>query len=114
LELADSGEPGPTREALLLLQGMGATAAAALVRRRLRALGVRSVPRGPQRTTRAHPAGLTARQADVLALVASGLTNAEIAEKLVLSVRTVDHHVSAILAKLGVASRREAAAYAIV
>jgi DNA-binding CsgD family transcriptional regulator len=114
LELADSGEPRPTREALLLLQGMGATAAATLVRHRLRALGVRSVPRGPQRTTRAHPKGLTARQADVLALVASGLTNAEIAEKLVLSVRTVDHHVSAILTKLGVASRRDAAAYATV
>jgi DNA-binding CsgD family transcriptional regulator/tetratricopeptide (TPR) repeat protein len=111
LELADSGEPGPTREALLLLQDMGATAAAALVRRRLRAMGVRSVPRGPQRTTRAHPAGLTARQADVLELLAEGLTNAQIAEKLVLSVRTVDHHVSAILTKLGVASRHDAAAY---
>lgn len=111
LELADSGEPAPTREALLLLQDMGATAAAVLVRKRLRAMGVRSVPRGPQRRTRAHPAGLTARQADVLELLAEGRTNAQIAEKLVLSVRTVDHHVSAILTKLGVASRHDAAAY---
>jgi DNA-binding CsgD family transcriptional regulator/tetratricopeptide (TPR) repeat protein len=111
LELADSGEPAPTREALLLLQDMGATAAAALVRRKLRAMGVRSLPRGPQPTTRAHPAGLTPRQADVLALLASGLTNAQIAEKLVLSVRTVDHHVSAILTKLGVETRQDAAAY---
>jgi len=111
LELADSGEPGPTREALLLLQDIGATAAIVLVRRRLRAMGVRSLPRGPQPLTRAHPAGLTARQADVLELLASGLTNAQIAEKLVLSVRTVDHHVSAILTKLGVPTRREAAAY---
>ncbi|HEX6360907.1 ATP-binding protein [Actinophytocola sp.] len=111
LELADSGEPGPTRDALLMLQDMGATAAAAHARRRLRDMGVRSVPRGPQRTTRAHPAGLTARQADVLELLAAGLTNAQIAEKLVLSVRTVDHHVSAILTKLGVASRQDAAAY---
>ncbi len=112
LELADSGEPGPLRTALVLLQDMGAIAAAAHVRRRLRALGVRSVPRGPQAATRAHPAGLTARQADVLELLARGLTNAEIADRLVLSVRTVDHHVSAILAKLGVASRQAAAAHA--
>jgi DNA-binding CsgD family transcriptional regulator/tetratricopeptide (TPR) repeat protein len=111
LELADSGEPGPTRDALLMLQDMGATAACAHVRRRLRAMGVRSLPRGPQPTTRAHPAGLTARQADVLELIAAGLTNAQIAEKLVLSVRTVDHHVSAILTKLGVASRHDAAAH---
>lgn len=63
-------------------------------------------------TTRAHPAGLTDRQADVLVLLAAGLTNAEIAAQLVLSVRTVDHHVSAILTKLGVSTRREAAARA--
>ncbi|MEV8373194.1 AAA family ATPase [Kribbella sp. NPDC056861] len=67
------------------------------------------VPRGPSAAPRANPGGLTARQADVLALVTDGLTNAEIAEKLVLSVRTVDHHVSAILTRLGVSTRREAA-----
>jgi DNA-binding CsgD family transcriptional regulator/tetratricopeptide (TPR) repeat protein len=111
LELADSGEPGPMREALHLLQDMDAKAAAALVRRKLRAMGVRAVPRGPNPTTRAHPAGLTSRQADVLELIAAGLTNAQIAEKLVLSVRTVDHHVSAILTKLGVATRQDAAAH---
>jgi DNA-binding NarL/FixJ family response regulator len=52
---------------------------------------------------------LTDRQAEVLGLIGEGLTNAEIAERLVLSVRTVDHHVSAILAKLGVETRKEAA-----
>jgi DNA-binding NarL/FixJ family response regulator len=67
------------------------------------------VPRGPTPTTRANPAGLTERQLDVLDLVAAGLTNGEIAERLVVSVRTVDHHVSAVLAKLGVTTRREAA-----
>ena len=78
------------------------------MRERLRELGA-SVPRGPRAATRANPAGLTARQLAVLELLREGLTNAEIAERLVLSVRTVDHHVAAILSKLGVSSRREAA-----
>ena len=112
LELAESGETEPTLAALRILDDLGATAAAAIVRRRLKALGLRTVPRGPAIATRSHPAGLTSRQADVLDLIAGGLTNAEIAAKLVLSVRTVDHHVSAILTKLGVPSRRHAAATA--
>ncbi|HEU5109743.1 MAG TPA: helix-turn-helix transcriptional regulator, partial [Micromonosporaceae bacterium] len=91
---------------------LGATAAATRIRRGLKDLGVRAIPRGPLATTRAHPAGLTTRQADVLHLLAGGLTNAEIANRLVLSVRTVDHHVSSILSKLGVSSRREAGAMA--
>ena len=65
--------------------------------------------RGPRATTRANPAGLTERQLDVLELLSEGLTNAQIAERLVLSVRTVDHHVAAVLDKLGVPSRHEAA-----
>ncbi len=87
-------------------------AAAAVARRRLRAAGVTQVPRGPQAATRANPAGLTGRQLEILGLVADGLTNAEIAARLVLSVRTVDHHVSAVLTKLGVTSRRDAIAAA--
>jgi DNA-binding NarL/FixJ family response regulator len=67
------------------------------------------VPRGPKPTTRANPAGLTDRQVEILRLLADGRTNAEIAAKLVLSVRTVDHHVSAVLQKLGITSRREVA-----
>jgi DNA-binding NarL/FixJ family response regulator len=66
-------------------------------------------PRGPRDASRANPAGLTRRQLAVLGLVNEGMTNAEIAEALVVSVRTVDHHVAAVLAKLGVHSRREAA-----
>ncbi|HZN77559.1 MAG TPA: AAA family ATPase [Micromonosporaceae bacterium] len=110
LELAESGEVEPTLRALHILDELGAGPAAAVVRLRLRRLGVRRIPRGVVTTTRANPAGLTARQVDVLDLLAGGLTNAEIARRLVVSVRTVDHHVSAILGKLGVATRREAAA----
>jgi DNA-binding CsgD family transcriptional regulator/tetratricopeptide (TPR) repeat protein len=109
LELAESGLPEPTLEALDVLDGLGAAPAARLVRARLRELGVAKVPRGPRPATRAHPAGLTERQGDVLRMLGDGLTNAEIAAKLVVSVRTVDHHVSAILMKLGVSGRRDAA-----
>jgi DNA-binding NarL/FixJ family response regulator len=70
------------------------------------------VPRGPRANTAANPAGLTGRQAEILTLLAGGLSNAEIAASLVLSVRTVDHHVAAILRKLGVRSRAEARAEA--
>jgi DNA-binding NarL/FixJ family response regulator len=79
------------------------------VRRRLRAQGMKGVPRGPQPATRANPAGVTTRQLDVLELVREGLTDAEIAQRLVLSVRTVDHHVAAVLIKLGVDNLRDAA-----
>jgi DNA-binding NarL/FixJ family response regulator len=80
-----------------------------VVARRLRELGVRRLPRRPRRATAANPAGLTARQLEVLGLLAADLRNAEIAARLHIAEKTVDHHVSAILAKLGVRSRREAA-----
>ena len=94
------------------LQGLGASAAAAVVARRLRERGVQGVPRGPRPSTRRNPAGLTARELDVLALVSDGFRNAEIAERLFLSPRTVDHHVSAILRKLPARDRSEASAAA--
>jgi DNA-binding CsgD family transcriptional regulator/tetratricopeptide (TPR) repeat protein len=112
LALAESGATGPTIEALRLLEDLGAGPAARKVRVRLRDLGARGVPRGPTSATRANPAGLTRRQTEVLELLATGLTNAQIAEHLVVSLRTVDHHVSAVLQKLGVRSRQEAAARA--
>jgi len=112
LELAGSGQVEPTLGALTILDGLGAAPAVALVRGRLRGLGVTRLPRRPQPGTLTNPAGLTDRQLEILRLVAAGLSNAEIAQRLVVSPRTVDHHVSAILAKLGVPTRREAAARA--
>jgi DNA-binding CsgD family transcriptional regulator/tetratricopeptide (TPR) repeat protein len=112
LALAESGQVEPCLEALAMLDGLGAAPAVALVRRRLRDLGVTRLPRRPQPGTLANPAGLTDRQLEILRLVAAGLSNAEIAQRLVVSTRTVDHHVSAVLAKLGVPTRREAAARA--
>ncbi len=77
---------------------------ATLVRRRLRALGTTHIPRGPRGETKVNPAGLTVRQIDVQRLLSKGYTNAQIASQLVVSVRTVDSHVAAVLGKLGAAS----------
>jgi ATP/maltotriose-dependent transcriptional regulator MalT len=105
--LADDDEA--LLQALAAFDGLGAVPAAARLRKRLRERGVRAVPRGPRPATRALPHGLTPRQHEVLRLLATGATNAQIAERLVVSPKTVDHHVAAVLAKLGVASRQEAA-----
>jgi len=91
---------------------LGAHATAAVVARRLRERGVRGIARGPRASTRANAASLTARELDVLQLMSDGLSNAEIAERLFLSVRTVHHHVSSILRKLEVGRRGEAVAEA--
>lgn len=95
-------------EALRIFDGLGARPAAERLRHALRAAGVRRIPRGPRASTRAQPAGLTAREVQILGLVAENLTNAEIGARLHISPKTVDHHVSAVLEKLGVATRREA------
>jgi DNA-binding CsgD family transcriptional regulator/tetratricopeptide (TPR) repeat protein len=113
LALADADDEQALRSALAALRDLGARPAAAIVVRRLHDRGVRRVPRGPRAATRDNPAGLTNRELEVLALLAQGLRNAEIAERLVVSEKTVDHHVSAVLRKLDVSSRGEASAEAV-
>jgi DNA-binding CsgD family transcriptional regulator len=103
------GSATDVRAALIDFQSLGAEPAARIAKVRLRDLGVPVIPRGPRRSTARHPFGLTNRQNDVLELLAEDLTNKEIAARLVLSERTVDHHVSALLAKLQVGTRRAAA-----
>jgi DNA-binding CsgD family transcriptional regulator/tetratricopeptide (TPR) repeat protein len=108
LALADSPDEEALREALGIVIGLGARAAAQVIRQRLRMLGARSIPAGPHAATRKRPFGLTRREHEVLDLICAEHTNAEIAAKLFLSVKTVDHHVSAVLAKLAVPTRAAA------
>jgi DNA-binding NarL/FixJ family response regulator len=105
LSLLDD-EPALT-EAVAIARDLGAQPLLSRAAGRLRELGLR-VPQGPRQATRANPAGLTTRQLDVLNLLGEGLTNAQIAERLVVSPRTVEHHVAAVLTKLGARTRREA------
>lgn len=112
MALAESGDTDTLLVALEELDGLGARPLAAITRQRLRDLGVTQIPRGPAGTTRANPAGLTARQLEVLRLLAEGMTNAEIAARLVISVRTAGNHVGAVLDKLGVHTRADAARHA--
>lgn len=105
LALLACDEPADVERAVLILDDLGAEAVARVARARLRGLGATRVPRGPRAVTRRNPAGLSARQLEVARLVAEGRTNGEIARHLVLSERTVEHHVAGVLQKLGVASR---------
>ena len=108
LALFDAGDTVSLRRALQILQDIGAKPLARLVKQRLRSSGDGPVPRGPRPTTLANPARLTAREIEVLGLMGDDRSNREIAAELVVSVRTVEHHVAAVLAKLDVTCRRDA------
>jgi DNA-binding CsgD family transcriptional regulator/tetratricopeptide (TPR) repeat protein len=108
LALARSSDRQSLTRAIETFDALGATGPAARARALSRAQGW-APPRGPNTATRQHPARLTPRETEVLGLLADGLTDAAIAQHLVLSRRTVEHHVAAILTKLGVTSRHQAA-----
>ncbi|TXL61455.1 helix-turn-helix transcriptional regulator [Aeromicrobium terrae] len=107
LALGDATDPELRIRGVELLDGLGATATADRRRVDMRADGIDGVPARPRESTRANPGGLTNRQLEVARLMARGLTNAEISAQLFISPKTTDHHVSAVLTKLGVSSRRD-------
>jgi DNA-binding CsgD family transcriptional regulator len=104
---SDSSDPAEIRNAHAAFLSLGAAPAGARAARRLRELGARSIPRGPYQRARSHPDGLTRREDEVVQLVREGYTDAEIAQTLHLSAKTVSQHVSASLRKLEVTSRRQ-------
>ena len=105
---AEADDEAALRAALVTFEELGAVPAAAHTRCRLRQIGARRIPRGPQRATRATPAGLTSREVDVARLLAEDLSNKEIASRLYLSPRTIENHVASILNKLGATTRGDA------
>lgn len=112
LALQDSAEEQRLREAVKVFTGLGVPAAARITRQTMRQPGIRSIPAGPRIATRAHPLGLTRREQEVLDLICAGHTNAQIAGTLFISAKTVDHPVSAVLAKLEALTREAAASHA--
>jgi DNA-binding CsgD family transcriptional regulator/tetratricopeptide (TPR) repeat protein len=112
MALLGSADEASLRQALWIFTDLGASATARFTRQKMRQLAIRSIPAGPRTATREHPLGLTRREHEVLDLICARHTNAEIAGKLFISVKTVDHHVSAVLAKLGAPTRRAAASRA--
>jgi DNA-binding CsgD family transcriptional regulator len=110
LTLYDTSEERLLRQALELFTELGATAAIKATRRKMRRAGIKSIPVGPRSATRADPLGLTRREHEILTLVGAGLTSAEIAARLFISAKTVDHHVASAAGKLGASTRAAAAA----
>jgi DNA-binding CsgD family transcriptional regulator/tetratricopeptide (TPR) repeat protein len=103
--LLESDDPSDLQRGMALLEPFGPLVVLDMFREKLRSLGVR----GPRASTRQNFAGLTAREVEILKLVDDGLRNADIADRLYVSPKTVDHHMSSILAKLGARTRGEAA-----
>jgi DNA-binding CsgD family transcriptional regulator len=107
------GNDADKKRALTMVQALGAGAVYEKMKLEMRSSGIKSIPRGVRKSTRSNAAHLTDRELDVLRLLKEGLQNKEIADKLFISAKTVDHHISSILLKLGVNSRMKAVQEAI-
>ena len=107
LSLLEGGER-EQKQGLQMLDDLGAVATTNMFRGKMKLKGVKHVSRGPRESTLNNPGQLTGRQIDILNLLRDGLQNKEIADKLFISPKTVDHHISAILSKLEVNSRAKA------
>ncbi|HLO31453.1 MAG TPA: AAA family ATPase [Anaerolineales bacterium] len=99
--------------ALEIFERLGAKPAMEKLKQKMRAQGMRGIPRGPRSATRQNRFGLTTREMEVLECLVEGLSNNAIAKKLSLSTRTVEHHIASILKKMQVQSRNEAVALAL-
>lgn len=109
LALSD-GDEKAMKKAIEIFDNIGASAASRLIKQKMRKSGIKNIPKGPRQSTKENPSGLTGRQAEILELVANGLSNSEIGSKLYISTRTVENHISTIFSKLNIHSRVEAAA----
>lgn len=109
LALAD-GDEKAMKKAIKIFDGLGAATAPLLVKQKMRKSGIKNIPKGPRQSTKENPSGLTGRQMEILELVANGLSNSDIGNKLYISARTVENHISTIFSKLNIHTRTEAAA----
>ncbi len=101
------------RKAITIVHELGANAVSEKMKLEMRSAGIKSIPRGIRKTTLSNPAFLTPRELDILELLKQGLQNKEIASRLFISVKTVDHHISSIFFKLDVKSRTNAVTEAV-
>jgi len=110
--LALYGGEEDQRQALTIFEQLGAAPAASRLRRQMRVRGVLRIPRGRRTSTQRNRFGLTRREAEILSMLSQGQRTTHVAKRLFVSPKTVEHHISAIFAKLGVTSRAEAVALA--
>jgi DNA-binding CsgD family transcriptional regulator len=102
------GNTSDKKIAISTINSLGATRVYEKMKLEMRTSGIRSIPRGMRKSTLENPANLTRRELDILFLLKESLQNKEIAERLFISAKTVDHHISSILFKLDAKSRAKA------